>query len=126
MNSLFPPESRIIIYRIFQECLHNITKHAGPCRVSVALRQDDGGVILSIDDDGVGFDVAQIAKRDASRRGLGLAALDERSRMLGGSCQFWSRQGVGTKVVCRIPIPPKKDEPTAAPGGRRLRSFRGW
>ena len=117
LNALFPPESRIIIYRIFQECLHNITKHAGPCRVSVALRQDDGGVILSIDDDGVGFDVAQIAKRDASRRGLGLAALDERSRMLGGSCQFWSRQGVGTKVVCRIPIPPKKDEPTAAPGG---------
>ncbi|MGB7911866.1 MAG: PAS domain-containing protein [Desulfobaccales bacterium] len=117
LNGLFPPESQIILYRIFQESLHNITKHAGPCKVSVALRQEGGALIFSIEDDGVGFDVTQIARRDASRRGLGLAALDERSRMLGGRCQFWSRQGAGTKIVCSIPIPPKTDGETAPPGG---------
>ncbi|MGO9619778.1 MAG: PAS domain-containing protein [Desulfobaccales bacterium] len=116
LNSLFPPESQIIIYRIFQECLHNITKHAGPCRVSVALRQEDGAVTFTIEDEGAGFDVAQISGRDASRRGLGLAALYERGRILGGSCQVWSRQGAGTKIACRIPIPQKKNEQTAAPG----------
>ncbi len=105
LNGLFPLESQIIIYRIFQECFHNITKHAGPCKVSVALRQEDGAVTFNIEDDGVGFDVTQISRRDASRRGLGLAALYERSRMLGGSCQVWSRQGAGTRIACRIPIP---------------------
>jgi len=115
LNGLFSLESQIIIYRIFQECLHNITKHAGPCRVSVALRQEDGAVTFNIEDDGVGFDVTQISGRDASRRGLGLVALYERGRMLGGSCQVWSRQGAGTKIVCRIPIPQKKDEQTVAP-----------
>src|SRR5208337_3635326 len=87
LNGLFSLESQIIIYRIFQECLHNITKHAGPCRVSVALRQEGGAIIFNIEDDGVGFDVTQISGRDASRRGLGLAALYERNRMLGGNCQ---------------------------------------
>ncbi len=116
LNGLFPLESQIIIYRILQECLHNITKHAGPCTVSVALRQEGGSVIFNIEDDGLGFDVTQISRRDASRRGLGLAALYERSRMLGGSCQVWSRQRAGTKIVCRIPVPPKKDVQTEAPG----------
>ncbi len=115
LDDLFPPESRIIIYRIFQECLHNITKHAGPCRVSVALRQEGGALTLSIEDDGAGFDVTQISKRDASRRGLGLAAVEERTRMLGGSCQVWSRQGAGSKIVCHIPIPPERAGLEAAP-----------
>ena len=109
LDGLFPLESQIIIYRILQECLHNITKHAGACKVSVALRQEGGAVTLSIEDDGVGFDVTQISRRDASGRGLGLAALYERSRMLGGSCQVWSRQEAGTKIVCHIPVPQKQD-----------------
>ncbi len=109
LDGLFPLESQIIIYRILQECLHNITKHAGPCRVSVALRQEGDAVTFKIEDDGAGFDVTQISRRDASGRGLGLAALYERSRMLGGSCQVWSRHEVGTKIVCHIPIPQKQD-----------------
>jgi two-component system sensor histidine kinase UhpB len=103
LNSLFPAEAQIVIYRIFQECLNNITKHAGACKVLVAVRQDGGAVSFILEDDGAGFDVAQILNRDATRRGLGLAALDERARMLGGACQIWSRPGAGTKIVCTIP-----------------------
>ncbi len=110
LNSLFPPEAQIIIYRIFQECLNNITKHAGACKVSVAVRLDGGAVSFILEDDGAGFDVAQILNRDGTRRGLGLAALDERARMLGGTCQIWSRAGAGTKIVCTIPVSQLKNQ----------------
>ncbi len=103
-NGLFPAEAQIVIYRIFQECLNNITKHAGACKVSVVVRRDGGAVSFILEDDGAGFDVAQILNRDGTRRGLGLAALDERARMLGGACQIWSRPGAGTKIVCTIPV----------------------
>ena len=104
LNSLFPAEAQIIIYRIFQECLNNITKHAAASQVSVVVRRDGGAVSFILEDDGAGFDVAQILDRDGTRRGLGLAALDERARMLGGACQIWSRPGAGTKIVCNIPV----------------------
>ena len=110
LNSLFPAEAQIIIYRIFQECLNNITKHAGACKVSVAVRRDGGAVSFILEDDGAGFDVAQILNRDATRRGLGLAALDERARMLGGACQIWSRPGAGTKIVCTVPVSQLKNQ----------------
>jgi len=110
LNSLFPPEAQIIIYRIFQECLNNITKHAGECKVSVAVRRDGGAVSFTLEDDGAGFDVAQILNRDGTRRGLGLAALDERARMLRGGCQVWSRPGAGTKIVCTIPVGQAKNQ----------------
>jgi two-component system sensor histidine kinase UhpB len=105
LNGLFPTEAQIIIYRIFQECLNNITKHAGAREVLVAVRQDDGKVRFTLEDDGTGFDVLLVLGRDATCRGLGLAALDERARMLGGSCQVWSRPGAGTKIVVTIPVP---------------------
>ena len=110
LNSLFPAEAQIIIYRIFQECLNNIAKHAGTCQVAVTVRRDGEAVTFSLEDDGCGFEVDQVMGRAASERGLGLAALDERARILGGSCKVSSRRGAGTKVVCTIPVskPAKK------------------
>ncbi len=103
LNSLFPPEAQIIIYRIFQEGLNNITKHAGASKVSVAVRQSDGKVSFILEDDGGGFEVGSVMGRNATCRGLGLAALDERARMLGGTCQVWSRLGGGTKIMVNVP-----------------------
>lgn len=104
LNRLFPAEAQIIIYRIFQECLNNISKHAGACEVSVAVRRDGESVTLTLEDDGAGFDLPRVTGRNATCRGLGLAALDERARMLGGTCQIWSRPGAGTKIVVTIPV----------------------
>jgi two-component system, NarL family, sensor histidine kinase UhpB len=104
LNRLFPSEAQIIIYRIFQECLNNIAKYAGACQVSVGMRREGDAVSFSLEDDGVGFDVDQVMGRAANERGLGLAAINERARMLGGSCQISSRPGAGTKVVCTIPV----------------------
>ena len=57
-----------------------------------------------VEDDGTGFDLARVLARNAAARGLGLAALDERARMLGGSLKIWSQPGVGTRITCDIPL----------------------
>jgi len=104
LDHLFPPEAQIIIYRIFQECLTNISKHAGASKVSISIREDNGLISLTLEDDGAGFDPVQIAARRATGRGLGLAALYERTRMLGGNLEIRTQPGAGTRVTCTIPI----------------------
>lgn len=104
LNSLFPAEAQIIIYRIFQECLNNIAKHAGACQVAVKVQREGGVVSFTLEDDGAGFEVDQVMGRADSKRGMGLAALNERAQMLGGTCKISSRRGAGTKVVCTIPL----------------------
>jgi two-component system, NarL family, sensor histidine kinase UhpB len=104
LDHLFPADSQIIIYRIFQECLTNISKHAGATKVSIAVREHDGLIYLALEDNGAGFDAAQVSVRRATGRGLGLAALDERARMLGGTLEIRSQPGAGTRVTCAIPI----------------------
>jgi PAS domain S-box-containing protein len=104
LDHLFPSEAQITIYRIFQECLTNISKHAGATKVSIAIKEQDGFISLVFEDNGAGFDPSQVSARRASVRGLGLAALDERARMLGGVLNIRSKPGSGTRVTCVIPI----------------------
>jgi PAS domain S-box-containing protein len=105
LDHLFTFDAQISIYRIFQECLTNISKHAGASEVSVAVRQKaDRLVYIVLEDNGAGFDSAQVLARRLNGRGLGLAALNERARMLGGTLEVQSRPGAGTKVTVIIPI----------------------
>jgi PAS domain S-box-containing protein len=103
LDQLFMAEAQIIIYRIFQECLTNISKHAGATEVSVVIKEHDGLISLMIEDNGAGFDPALVLARRGVGRGLGLPALDERARMLGGTLKIWSRPGAGTKMTLVIP-----------------------
>ncbi len=104
LDQLFTSDAQIIIYRIFQECLTNISKHAGASQVSIAVRQEDELVSIVLEDNGAGFDPAQVSARRVAGRGLGLAALNERARMLGGTLEIRSQPGAGTTVTCIIPI----------------------
>jgi two-component system sensor histidine kinase UhpB len=104
LDQLFPSEAQIMIYRIFQECLTNISKHAGATEVSIAVKEKDSLISLVFEDNGAGFDPSQASARRASGRGLGLAALDERARMLGGTLKIRSQPGSGTRVTCVIPV----------------------
>jgi PAS domain S-box-containing protein len=104
LDHLFPSDVQIIIYRIFQECLTNISKHAGATEVSIVVKEDNGFLSMVLEDNGVGFEPTQLLARRAPDRGLGLAALDERARMLGGTLEIWSQPGSGTRVTCVIPI----------------------
>ena len=103
LDHRFPADAQIIIYRIFQECLTNISRHAGATEFSIAVTEHDGLISLIIEDNGVGFDPVQVLARQATGRGLGLAALDERARMLGGTLEIRSQPGAGTRVTCVIP-----------------------
>jgi PAS domain S-box-containing protein len=103
LQALFSLEKQLIIYRIFQECLNNIAKHAQATEVSVAMKREPGGVSFRLEDNGKGFDVQKVLASDSRERGLGLAALDERVRMMGGSLQIGSQTGIGTRISFFIP-----------------------
>ncbi|MEO8574958.1 MAG: PAS domain S-box protein, partial [Pyrinomonadaceae bacterium] len=87
-------------YRITQEALNNIQKHANAEKVNVLLEPRDGGSVLIIEDDGVGFDVNEHA---AARNGLGLTGMSERAALIGGTLEIESAQGEGTTVYINVP-----------------------
>jgi PAS domain S-box-containing protein len=103
VQALFSPEKQLIIYRIFQESLSNITKHAQATEVSVAMKMEPEGVSFRLEDNGEGFDVQKVLASDSTTRGLGLAAMDERVRMMGGVLQIRSLIGVGTMISFFVP-----------------------
>ena len=87
------------VYRVAQEALNNAVKHSRADRVSVQLRGRPDGVTMTIDDNGVGFDVG------ASQHGLGLLSMTERVEQIGGSFLLSSDPGKGTRLEVNIPCP---------------------
>jgi PAS domain S-box-containing protein len=104
IDHLFSGNVQIIIYRIVQEALTNIGKHAHAKNVSIVIEKYNNGVSFSIEDDGVGFDVLRAAAVNRHERGLGLAIMEERARMLRGSLEIWSEKGKGTRITFRVPV----------------------
>jgi PAS domain S-box-containing protein len=104
VDHLFPKDAQIMIYRVFQEALTNIGKHAQARNVFVKVKKVEGRISFFAEDDGKGFDVKHAAMKEGSERGLGLATMDERARMLGGSFDLWSEEGRGTRITLIIPI----------------------
>ena len=103
IDHLFSPEIQINIYRIFQESLTNVVKHAKASLVSVQVSREDGAVSFKIRDNGRGFNVKQIVPGKVPKRSLGLTAMSERALMAQGSLQITSRKGQGTTVAFSIP-----------------------
>ena len=97
-----PPELETTLYRVAQEALTNITRHAKARRVSLLLERRPGGVSLIIEDDGKGFD-AEAALRPAGQERLGLLGMQERATLVGGSLTIESSPGAGTTVFVRLP-----------------------
>jgi PAS domain S-box-containing protein len=104
IDHLFSENAQIIIYRVIQEAFTNIGKHAHAKNVSVVIRKQGDGVSFSVEDDGIGFDVSKIATVNPAERGLGLAIMDERVWILGGSLEMWSQEGKGTRISFHIPL----------------------
>jgi signal transduction histidine kinase len=104
VDSLFCEDDQIIIYRFFQEVLSNIRKHAGAFHVSAAVAKEGDKVVIRIADDGRGFEMAEVLSRHVAKRGLGLAALDERARMLDGTLNIATQVGKGTCITLVIPV----------------------
>ena len=104
MESLLPKEFQVNVYRIFQEALTNIGKHAQASRVKAVVQHRDGEFFFSVEDNGVGFDLKEVQARDVREKGLGLAAMEERIRILGGSLHINSEVGQGTSLSFRVPV----------------------
>jgi two-component system sensor histidine kinase UhpB len=106
IDGLFTPHTEVNIYRIFQESLTNIVRHSQARKISIAIKRQGDKVFFTVEDDGSGFDVDKILGREASRRGLGLAAIQERLRIEGGEFKIQSQEGAGTRISFSLPIPP--------------------
>jgi signal transduction histidine kinase len=101
LDDRLPPELETTLYRVVQEALSNVVKHAGAERVSIVLAQRGSGVAATIDDDGQGFDESLI-RPDA----LGLTGMRERLALVGGTLEIESAPGSGTTVAARVPVSP--------------------
>jgi PAS domain S-box-containing protein len=105
LSGLFSNEAQITVYRLFQECLTNAVRHGKATRVTVRSQKGDGTVCFSCADNGVGFDLEEVRSR--SRRGTGLAAMEERVRLLQGAFTIASAQGQGTRIDITLPVDTK-------------------
>lgn len=97
----FTPEDELLIYRIIQEGLRNIWKHAEAKKVEVTIDFDKTKATLAIRDDGKGFDVEEDAGFVQAGK-IGLAGMQERVRLLDGNLTIHSKPGQGTKVILEI------------------------
>ena len=94
---------KITIFRIIQECLNNIIKHAQASQVNIHLQFEEKNVHILVHDNGIGFDLEQVKQRQTQRPSLGLAGMEERAALLGGVVSVQSRPNYGTEVEARIP-----------------------
>jgi two-component system nitrate/nitrite sensor histidine kinase NarX len=91
-----PPDVQVTLYRIVQEALNNVTKHAGADAVTIRLQFTPESVQLAIQDNGRGFNVSNI-----SPNSLGLGIMRERAGKIGAAIQIDSQTGIGTEVSVR-------------------------
>lgn len=95
-----PDETESLLYRLVQEALNNVVKHAGASRVEAVLERGPGAVEITVRDDGRGFDPS------ATNGGFGLIGMRERVELAGGELQIEATPGEGTSVSATIPLPP--------------------
>ncbi|HYE65421.1 MAG TPA: PAS domain-containing sensor histidine kinase, partial [Pyrinomonadaceae bacterium] len=93
------------LYRIAQEAMNNISKHAGAKNVDIILEQRDANAVLIIEDDGRGFDPTSVGSKPGSI-GMGLPGIRERAAIIGGTVEIESSPGEGTTIFVRVPLKP--------------------
>jgi signal transduction histidine kinase len=103
IDSCFNDEAQIIIYRVFQEALTNIGKHAGADNIYIAIQKNDGTIACSIKDDGCGFDLDELKQQGYTSCGMGLPTMSERLNMLGGRIEIFSKSGSGCEISFTVP-----------------------
>lgn len=99
-----PVPLKIVIFRIAQEAINNIGKHAGANKVYSWLRKVNGTIELIIQDNGEGFDQERLSSIESSKKGLGLSSMKERAEISGGSFSIESTKGKGTVIKASWPI----------------------
>ncbi len=99
-----PPQVETTLFRIAQEAISNIVRHARAKSASIALWQEDGAACLWVEDDGCGFDFNHIATQALPLQHLGLLGIQERAELVGGEVTVDSAPGHGTRLEVHIPL----------------------
>lgn len=95
--------TEVTTFRVVQQLMNNAHQHARSTRVQVVLDMDSPMITASVEDDGTGFDVDEVLATAGQKRGVGIAGMKERVEMLGGSLDFDSVTGHGTRVTLKLP-----------------------
>jgi signal transduction histidine kinase len=98
-----PRHLEVALFRIAQEALNNVAKHADAATATITIRRDTD-IILVIEDDGVGFDIETVANADRASGGVGLAGMQERAALLGGTMTITSTVGHGARLHVQVPL----------------------
>jgi signal transduction histidine kinase len=104
VETRIPAEAETHFYRILQEALNNIARHAEASLVNVLLARKENEVVLIIEDNGKGFDVSNGSANGESGRGMGLLSMKERATLIGAQFELESVPGKGTTVYIRFPL----------------------
>jgi signal transduction histidine kinase len=104
-------EANIAIYRITQEFLANVHKHAEASQVTVAIKTLPEKVAVTLEDNGKGFDLEEVKSRPKERRGMGVVSMEERLKMLGSQFSMASQPGKGTRLYFEIRRSPGQKPP---------------
>lgn len=101
LDGFFPPDAEMSIYRIVQESLNNMIKHAEATRAAVRIVVQEDAVHLTIEDNGKGFDLDAVS--ESEQRGFGLLGISERVRLLDGTHTIEATAGKGTRINIHLP-----------------------
>jgi signal transduction histidine kinase len=97
------PDVALCVFRIVQEALRNLKKHSRASKGQVRLRRVGDKLLISVSDEGIGFDVRDLSIRE----GLGIRSMIERAHLLDGRFEIFSKPGEGTRVEASVPLQPK-------------------
>jgi signal transduction histidine kinase len=103
LDERLPPDAETTLYRIAQEALTNVARHSRATRADVMLERQGAFALLTVEDDGVGFEPEEMKSAGG---GFGLLGMHERSALVGATLQIESAKGEGTTVLLRLPLGP--------------------
>jgi signal transduction histidine kinase len=103
LQDILPPSIEVTLYRIAQEALTNVVRHAQAQNIQVVLFEENGAVVMGIQDDGCGFDAHQVTAV-SQKRHLGLISMRERAAIAGGNLTLETEPGAGTTLYVRLPL----------------------
>jgi signal transduction histidine kinase len=96
------------IFRVVQEAITNIARHAAARNACILFNLSDEQVTISVDDDGIGFNVETLGIEADDMRGLGLLSMRERLELLGGELDISSAPGQGTQIIIKLKLQPQQ------------------
>ncbi len=104
VDGLLSPEFEVNLFRITQEALNNVLKHAGASDAKVTLTKQPSALCLVVEDNGRGFEASRLESASPDRRGFGLRQIAERAKMMGGQLDLDAQPGQGTRLTVVVPL----------------------